>query len=78
MDETPFVWIKPTGATGGSSTRNEIVSPAMLKRFYNDTLGASLDQVVNDFPISSTPVNPEQSLLYHCKTSMCMFTTLPQ
>ena len=50
MNGVPYVWIKPTGrATGGSSTRHNIVSHATLKRFYNETLGTSLEQVVNDF-----------------------------
>ena len=50
QNESPYVWIKAAGqVTGGSSTWHKIVSHAMLKRFYNDTLDTPLDQVVNDF-----------------------------
>ena len=46
----PYVWVKPTGqSAGGSSTRHKIVTHAMLKRFFNDTLDTPLEEVVTDF-----------------------------
>ena len=50
MNGIPYVWIKPTGwAPGVPSSRHKIVSQATLIRFYNDTLGTPLYQVVNVF-----------------------------
>ena len=50
MNGGPFVWIKPTGrATGDSTTRHKIVSHVTLKFFYDESLGTSIEQVVNDF-----------------------------
>ena len=36
-------------SAGGSSTRHKIVTHAVLKRFFSDTLGTPLEEVVNDF-----------------------------
>ena len=73
----PYVWVKPTGrSTGGSGTCHKIVTHAMLKRFFNDTLGTPLEEVVNDFyDLFPTPMNPVQCVWYNCLTSMSMFTT---
>ena len=46
----PYVWVKPTGrSAAGSSTRHKIVTHAVLKRFFSDTLGTPLEEVINDF-----------------------------
>ena len=51
----------------------------MLNRFNTDTLGTSLDRVVNVFffILVPMPTNTVEGLRYYCLISMCVFIILP-